>query len=630
MKIHMNRTAVFVATMLMVLGVTAQIAAAEISSDAEDTWGVYDSVLTGTQTDRVDTEVMAIEQIGNRIYVGGKFTNVRSWTGGTQINQRFLAAFDVNTGRYIDSFTPTFDAPVYSLQASPDGSRLFVGGEFGDVAGVPNTRALVALDPTTGAVDPTWKGQIKLNGRAIVYGLDAGPNELYVTGSFDAVGGARGVPLTPVTNAVKLNYTDGAPDLDWRPVIAGGGAWASSYSPDGSRVYLAGFFDTVSGAQTGGFAVVDNSTGQLISAPINHNNSNRENYYDVEAVNGLVFVAGMEHITYVLNASNLSVRTRHSSGGTTNAGFQNGGDFQDLEVVGDRVYAACHCRGSHFADGDIYNILRGLEPNGSYSREDPIRFVAAYSATDGRYLPSFTLDVSGSSGVWAIHADTNGCVWFGGDLTRAGRANGSNQSRGGFTKHCDPNVQVDVERPSVPSGVIVTPGTTNVNLNWNASNDNIGVTGYQIYRSTNGGPDQIIATPNSTSYNDTNLNPGTYRYYLRAIDAAGNQSWRTGYKTVTITGQPNDTERPSVPRGLMVSSVASTTATLTWTASTDNIGVADYVVFDSNGVVVTRSTSTSLTLSGLTPGTSYQLYVRAEDGAGNQSWRSNTVSFQTS
>ncbi len=729
------KKAIVSALLMLVAGVVSipfvpSAASAEITPYAENTWGVYNSVLSGTLTDRIDSEVFAMEQIGNRIYVGGKFTEVRSSNNATPISRNFLAAFDANTGAYIPSFTPVLDRPVYALQAAPDGSKLFVGGEFGDVAGVANTRALVALNPTTGAVDTSWKAQLKLNGRAVVYTLDLDSSWLYVGGTFSAVGGAGGVQQVSRSRAVKLSLSDARPDPNWRPTVSGGGVWGIAVAPDGNSVYLAGYFSSVNAvAGTQGFVGVDNSTGRTIRpGRLPHNNVNRKYYQDVVAVNGLVFVAGMEHIVYVLDANNLSVVREHSTGGTTNAGFQKGGDYQDLEVVGNRVYASCHCRGEHFADGDVFGWLIGQ--GGNWSRRDPIKFVAAYSAFDGAYIPSFQLDISASSGVWAILGSTDGCLWLGGDITRATRRDGTNQGRGGFTKHCDANmvrdttrptvptnlgvaavgstanltwtastdnvgvagyeiyratqnggsavlvgttgttsyvdrgladgdywyylkaydaagntswrtgyrmVSVggaiqDTERPSVPTGLRVTVTQNNsVSMSWNAATDNVGVVGYRIYRATTAnGAASLVGTAPSTSFIDTGLANGDYWYYLRAIDAAGNEGWRTGKRSVTVGGIPQDTQRPSTPRGLRITSVGATQVSMTWTASTDNVGVTQYRIINSaDGSVVATSTTTSVTVTGLMSGTTYGLYVKAVDAAGNQSWRSNIQTLTT-
>jgi len=91
----------------------------------------------------------------------------------------------------------------------------------------------------------------------------------------------------------------------------------------------------------------------------------------------------------------------------------------------------------------------------------------------------------------------------------------------------------DTTAPSTPGGLRVT-GTTSssVSLAWNASTDNVGVTGYEVRR---GGTS--VGTPDSTSYTDDGLNPSTaYSYQVRAHDAAGNWSGWSG--TASGTTQP--------------------------------------------------------------------------------------------
>lgn len=79
-----------------------------------------------------------------------------------------------------------------------------------------------------------------------------------------------------------------------------------------------------------------------------------------------------------------------------------------------------------------------------------------------------------------------------------------------------------------------------------------------------------------------------------------------------------DTTAPSVPGGLKTDSVTPTSVTLSWTASTDDVGVTGYDVF-RNGVAAGSSATPSITVSGLTPGTSYTFTVKAKDAAGNLS-----------
>jgi hypothetical protein len=79
----------------------------------------------------------------------------------------------------------------------------------------------------------------------------------------------------------------------------------------------------------------------------------------------------------------------------------------------------------------------------------------------------------------------------------------------------------DTQAPSVPTDVTATTQTpTTIRVAWTASTDNVGVTGYKIYR--NGGQ---VGTSATTSYTDTGLTPETeYTYKVSAYDAAGNNS----------------------------------------------------------------------------------------------------------
>ncbi|QOW09026.1 T9SS type A sorting domain-containing protein [Kaistella flava (ex Peng et al. 2021)] len=97
----------------------------------------------------------------------------------------------------------------------------------------------------------------------------------------------------------------------------------------------------------------------------------------------------------------------------------------------------------------------------------------------------------------------------------------------------------------------------------------------------------------------------------------------------TIWGtQVIDNENPSTPTNLVLNSISTASANLTWTASTDNIGVAYYKVY-VNGTFHMNSSTNAVTVSGLTQGTAYNFYVIASDAAGNVSPQSNTVSGTT-
>ena len=182
----------------------------------------------------------------------------------------------------------------------------------------------------------------------------------------------------------------------------------------------------------------------------------------------------------------------------------------------------------------------------------------------------------------------------------------------------------DTQPPTTPTGLLVTGSTaTSISISWNASFDNVSVSGYDAYL----GSTLAGTTTTFTIYTFSGLTCGTsYTVAVDAFDPSGNKS---GKASVTTSTAPcADTTKPSTPTGLTVTGSTSTSISLSWTASTDNVGVAGYQL-SQNGSQVGSSTSTSYSFTGLTCGTSYSLGVTAYDAAGNLSGTA-TVSQATS
>ena len=97
---------------------------------------------------------------------------------------------------------------------------------------------------------------------------------------------------------------------------------------------------------------------------------------------------------------------------------------------------------------------------------------------------------------------------------------------------------------------------------------------------------------------------------------------------VLRSGPPPDTQAPTVPTGLAGSVASPTQINLTWSASTDNVGVTGYIVY-LNGAQLAHTTSTSFSHSGLTPGGTYSYRVSAYDAASNNSAWTNAVTLTT-
>ncbi len=185
---------------------------------------------------------------------------------------------------------------------------------------------------------------------------------------------------------------------------------------------------------------------------------------------------------------------------------------------------------------------------------------------------------------------------------------------------------VDNQAPTTPSGLTASNITqTTIDLSWTASTDNVGVTGYDVYQGNN-----VVATVTGTTRQITGLTAATaYSFRVKAKDAAGNESgFSNTANATTLPEDTSDTQAPTTPANLASSNVTQTTVGLSWTASTDNVGVTGYDVYQGN-TVVTTVTGTSHTVTGLTANTAYQFRVKAKDAAGNTSDFSNTVSVTT-
>ncbi|RSZ56564.1 glucose dehydrogenase [Massilia atriviolacea] len=104
-------------------------------------------------------------------------------------------------------------------------------------------------------------------------------------------------------------------------------------------------------------------------------------------------------------------------------------------------------------------------------------------------------------------------------------------------------------------------------------------------------------------------------------EGSTHQQWAFG----TVTPSPADTQAPTPPSGLAIDALACRSATLTWKASTDNVGVAYYDIYRDGQALGTVNASTLTARIVLTPGASWGVYVNARDAAGNVSQASTSL-----
>ena len=171
----------------------------------------------------------------------------------------------------------------------------------------------------------------------------------------------------------------------------------------------------------------------------------------------------------------------------------------------------------------------------------------------------------------------------------------------------------DITAPSIPTGLSATAvSSSQINLSWSASTDNVAVTGYKVFR----GGVQVTSTVTGTTYNSAGLSPSTtYSYTVSAYDAAGNNSALSS--AVSATTLTPDTTAPTVsisPSSGTVSGTITVSATVN-----DNVGVTK-VEFYLDTVLQATDTATPFNWSWNTMQTSngsHTLTAKAYDAAGN-------------
>jgi hypothetical protein len=191
---------------------------------------------------------------------------------------------------------------------------------------------------------------------------------------------------------------------------------------------------------------------------------------------------------------------------------------------------------------------------------------------------------------------------------------------------------VDANGPNKPDAAIgltvTTVSKTSLRLDWS---DNpapqFNETNFEIYQASQStGPYTLITltAADAHSYTVTGLNSNTSYYYkIRAVNNTG-----AAPTTNAATGTTDaDTQPPTAPTNLAVTGSSRNSVSLSWTASTDDVGVTAYDIY-VNGQKEYTSTLPQFTVYNLQFGVSYNFSVKAKDFAKNVSPFSNQVTGQ--
>ena len=164
--------------------------------------------------------------------------------------------------------------------------------------------------------------------------------------------------------------------------------------------------------------------------------------------------------------------------------------------------------------------------------------------------------------------------------------------------------------PAPPVIGSVSQTNTTANLSWSQPTDDGGSTilGYNVYRG-NVQINTTLVSPTAFTYQMTGLTPETsYQIYVTALNALGESAKQDPATVQTVQTNP---DAPLPPTGLTLTDSTTTAVTLSWTAGGG--GTASQYVITLNGNILTTVTSTSYTITGLTPGTNYTFGVIAKN-----------------
>jgi hypothetical protein len=204
----------------------------------------------------MDGQVNAILQMGQKVIVGGTFTQVQRAGTSQTLTRNHVFAFDMFSGAIDSNFVPQLPGPVEALAPGPDGQSVFVGGAFNSVNGDTNIRRLVRLNLSNGQAVTTFRA----NTNSAVLSLVLRGSWLYVSGRFTSIRNTPRAALArvdPVTGVVDPNL-----DLPFSDPQLGGNLSVRKFdvTPDGSRLVAIGNFSRVAGLPRNQMAMVNLST----------------------------------------------------------------------------------------------------------------------------------------------------------------------------------------------------------------------------------------------------------------------------------------------------------------------------------------------------------------------------------
>lgn len=456
-------------------------------------------------------DVRAFAQVGHTVYAGGRFAQVQDPFMTTTYDRQNFVAFDSETG-VISPLNLSFDGMVGAIEATADGSALFIAGAFSKVNGITR-RGIMKYDLVNNRIDPTFAptgmrtvSDIKLANGAVIAAGNFTKKLMALDPTTGADTGAINITVTGVVdpaNETKIQYI--------------------AVSPDGTRLVATGNFTTVNGQSRrrafelnlGATATLSTwhaprfdvncvATSRLISAQ-GVDFSPDGSYFVIVATGGPTGTNGICDAAARFETANVS-----SNAQPTWINWTGGDTLYSVAVTGAAVYVGGHQR---WLDNPFGHDSAGP---GAVSRPG----IGAIDPVTGMALP-WNPTKSRNHGTMVLYATPQG-LWVGSDGTEFGHEphNGI-----GFAP-LDPGH--DVTRPNtvIDSGPSGTVTDTSATFSFSASEPSTFLCRLDS--------DAFAPCTSPTSY--ANLTATSHTFQVAAIDGSYNADFTPAVGTWTVTG----------------------------------------------------------------------------------------------
>ncbi|WP_255498146.1 PKD domain-containing protein [Nakamurella sp. PAMC28650] len=543
----MGTTVALVAAGLLVTVVAAvpaaaaPTAAAAISSGLSPTAPRTSNLATADALPTVQIDGVAWSQaiVGSSVWVVGGFANARpagSAAGSNNVARNNILVYTLSTGNLVTSIVPYLNAPGYVVAASPDGTRVYVGGDFTSANGQTHQR-IAAYNASTGAIIGTFTASVDARVKSIV----ATNTTVYVGGSFQNANG------TPRAYVAAFTAATGAL-TSWNPG-ADSHVAAMVMAPDQSKLIIGGQFQNVGGLPNYGMAAVDPVNGGVL--PWNATQKVRDAGANASILglttdgtyiygNGYVFGSG----------GNLEGTFQADMDGNVQWIEDCHGDTYGNFVTNNTVYTVSH---AHYCGN-----IGGFPQTNPWTPHRSLAFTTNATGTIGHdpygyfdwfgnvspsivdWFPNLVQGTYTGQGqaAWTITGNSQYII-EGGEFPSVNGV--AQQGLVRFAVGTPNKVGPEASQPTLVTSVVsLSAGTARVAWQTTNDRDDLALT-YKVVRDGKTATPIYTTTANSTFWNqpsigftDTGLAPGsTHSYRVYAYDPAGNSAVGST-KTVTI------------------------------------------------------------------------------------------------